>query len=159
VEIDAAPLRADRHAVTERSFLVPAPEQTADHVAFRGPVAVHAVLRNEGGRIRAEVDAHAHCEVPCDRCLQPVPFQLDVRSTEDAAARIGSRSTFVAKKALAQARALGSDRIGQAVALLSAADLDVKGRTGLAPELVLEILVARLSRLARPARRRAPAHR
>jgi len=83
----------------------------------------------------------------------------DVRSAEDAAARIGSRSTFVAKKALAQARALGSDRIGQAVTLLAAADLDVKGRTGLAPELVLEILVARLSRLARPARRRAPAHR
>jgi uncharacterized protein len=87
VEIDAAPLRADRHAVTERSFLVPAPEQTADHVAFRGPVAVHAVLRNEGGRIRAEVDAHAHCEVPCDRCLQPVPFQLDVRYTEEFVTR------------------------------------------------------------------------
>lgn len=83
----------------------------------------------------------------------------EVRSTEDAAARIGSRSTFVAKKALAQARSLGSDRTGQAIALLAAADLDVKGRTGLAPELVLEILVARLSRLARPARGRAPARR
>lgn len=108
-----------------------------------------------GGRAAPEVVAILH------RHYQHL-LALDgpeVLSAEDAAARIGSRSTFVAKKALAQARSLGSDRVGQAVELLAGADLDVKGRTGLAPELVLEILVARLSRLARPTRRRTPARR
>lgn len=73
----------------------------------------------------------------------------DVVSAEDAAALIGARSAFAAKKALDRARALGSERIAQAVTLIADADLDVKGRTGLAPEIVLEILVARLARLAR----------
>jgi len=72
----------------------------------------------------------------------------DVRSGEDAAALLGTRSPFVAKKALDRARLLGSERIGQAVTLVAAADLDVKGMTALPPELVLEILVARLCRLS-----------
>jgi DNA polymerase III subunit delta len=55
----------------------------------------------------------------------------------------------VGKKALEQSRRLGSARIGQAIQLLADADLDVKGATGLAPELVVEILVARLSRQTR----------
>lgn len=82
MEIDAAPLRADRRAVTERDFLVPVHEPM-DHVVFRGPVAVRAVLRNEGTRIRADIEAHARCEAPCDRCLQPVPFALDLHYTEE----------------------------------------------------------------------------
>ena len=72
----------------------------------------------------------------------------DVVSDNAAAALLGVRSAFVAKKALDGARRLGSERIGQAVTLVADADLDVKGRTALAPELVLEILVARLARLA-----------
>jgi DNA polymerase III delta subunit len=62
----------------------------------------------------------------------------------------------VAKKALEQGRRLGAERVAQAMTLLSDADLDVKGRTGLPPELVLEVLVARLSRQlrARPTARR-----
>jgi DNA polymerase III subunit delta len=73
----------------------------------------------------------------------------DVVTPEDAAALLEARSTFVAKKALVQAQRLGGERIGQAVGLLAEADLDLKGRTGLPPELVLEILVARLARLMR----------
>lgn len=73
----------------------------------------------------------------------------DVVSPEDAAALLEARSTFVAKKALDRAQRLGGERIGQAMDLLAGADLDLKGRTGLPPELVLEILVARLARLAR----------
>ncbi len=81
----------------------------------------------------------------------------DVRSGEEAARLLGVRSAFVAKKALSQSGRLGSERVGQAVVLLADADLDVKGRTGLPPELVLEILVARLARLVRG--RAAPARR
>ncbi len=73
----------------------------------------------------------------------------DVASGDDAAVLLGARSPFVAKKALDRARQLGSERIGQAVTLVADADLDVKGQTALPPDLVLEILVARLARLAR----------
>ncbi len=74
----------------------------------------------------------------------------------EAARILGVRSPFVAKKAMEQGRRLGSERVAQAIKLLADADLDVKGRTGLAPDLVLEVLVARLSRLlrARPMARR-----
>ena len=73
----------------------------------------------------------------------------DAVTPEAAAALLGVKSTFVAKKALERARGLGSERIGQAVDLIAGADLDIKGRTALPPELVLEILVARLARLTR----------
>lgn len=80
----------------------------------------------------------------------------DVGSGEEAAALLGVRSPFVAKKALAQSRRLGSDRVAQAIVLLAAADLDIKGQSALPGDLILEVLVARLSRLART---RAPARR
>ena len=80
----------------------------------------------------------------------------DVGSGEEAAALLGVRSPFVAKKALAQSRRLGSERVAQAVTLLAAADLDVKGQSALPTDLILEVLVARLSRLART---RVPAGR
>ncbi len=70
-----------------------------------------------------------------------------VTSKEEAAEVLGSHP-FVAQKALAQARTLGSTRVAQAVGLLADADLDVKGRSALDPAIVLEVLVARLSRLA-----------
>lgn len=73
----------------------------------------------------------------------------DAATPEAAAALLGVKSTYVAKKALERARGLGSERIGEAVDLIAGADLDVKGQTALPPELVLEILVARLARLAR----------
>ena len=58
-------------------------------------------------------------------------------------------STFPAKKALEQGRRLGSDGLAAAIGLLARADLDVRGGSGLTPELVMELLVARLARLAR----------
>lgn len=83
----------------------------------------------------------------------------DAVTPEAAAALLGVKSTFVAKKALERGRGLGGERIGQAVDLIAGADLDIKGRTALPPELVLEVLVARLARLARsrvtPGRARA----
>lgn len=87
----------------------------------------------------------------------------DVATGEDAAALLGVRSAFVAKKALDRARQLGSERVGRAITWIADADLDVKGRSGLAPEIVLDVLVARLARLSRarpsPGRGRAGAGR
>lgn len=70
-----------------------------------------------------------------------------------AAAALGIKgSTFPAKKALTQARRLGSDGIAAAFTLLADADLDLRGASALPPALVLEVLVARLSRLGGRAR-------
>jgi len=70
-------------------------------------------------------------------------------------------STFPAKKALLQARRLGSAPIARAITLLADADMALKGSTEWPGDLVLEVLVARLSRLApAPARSRpAPGRR
>lgn len=73
----------------------------------------------------------------------------DVTSGEEAAALLGLRSAYPAKKALAQAKKLGSERIAQAIGLIADADLDVKGMSALDHEVLLEVLVARLSRLTR----------
>ncbi|MEA2933159.1 MAG: polymerase subunit delta [Actinomycetota bacterium] len=74
---------------------------------------------------------------------------------ESAAAQIlgMTGSTYPAKKALLQARRLGSAPIARAITLLADADLALKGAVEWPPDLVLEVLVARLSRLA-PAPRR-----
>jgi hypothetical protein len=58
-------------------------------------------------------------------------------------------SPYPAGKALRQARRLGHDRIARAVELLAGADLDLRGRIGWPPELVMEVLVARLAQLAK----------
>lgn len=75
---------------------------------------------------------------------------------EAAAAALGrdpKKSTFPAKKALEQGRRLGHDGVVAAIELLAQADLDVRGAKGWPETLVLEVLVARLSRLS-PSRRR-----
>lgn len=81
---------------------------------------------------------------------------------EEAAALIGARSVYPARKALEQGRRLGSARIGRAVTLLSAADLDLRGVSALDDPTILEVLVARLARLSAaaepgPRRRGGPA--
>jgi DNA polymerase-3 subunit delta len=70
-----------------------------------------------------------------------------VRSDAEAAALIGT-APFPARKALAQSRKLGSDAISRAVRLVAQADLDLRGASEWPSVLVLEVLVARLSRLA-----------
>lgn len=67
-----------------------------------------------------------------------------------AAAILGMKgSTFPAKKALTQTRKLGSAKVQRAVRLLAEADLQLRGALAWPPELVMEVLVARLARLAR----------
>ena len=69
-----------------------------------------------------------------------------VRSDAEAAAMIGT-APFPARKALAQSRKLGSDSIARAVRLVAQADLDLRGASEWPGVLVLEVLVARLSRM------------
>ena len=58
-------------------------------------------------------------------------------------------STFPARKALEQGRRLGTANLRRAVHLLARADLDLRGAKAWPPELVMEVLVARLARLSR----------
>jgi DNA polymerase-3 subunit delta len=75
-------------------------------------------------------------------------------TTENEAAEVLGVKPYPAKKALNQARKLGSAGLRRAIELLAAADLDLRGASAWPEELVLEVLVARLSRLApRPAAR------
>jgi DNA polymerase-3 subunit delta len=72
------------------------------------------------------------------------------RSERDAAALLGMKgSTFPARKALDGSRRLGPERLARAVNLLADADLDLRGNTAWSPELVMEVLVARLAQLNR----------
>jgi DNA polymerase III subunit delta len=80
-----------------------------------------------------------------------------VTSDAEAARLLGLRSTFPATKARAQAGRLGHANIVRAMTLVAEADIDLRGRTAIPDEALLEILVARLARLAprrRAARRR-----
>ncbi|MCU1489181.1 MAG: holA [Acidimicrobiaceae bacterium] len=72
----------------------------------------------------------------------------DVTDEQGAALLTGLRP-FPAKKALVQSRRLGHRGITRSIALLAGADLDLRGRTGWPPELVMEVLIARLAQLAR----------
>jgi DNA polymerase-3 subunit delta len=74
-------------------------------------------------------------------------------TSDAAAADLLRMKPFPAGKALRQARKLGHDQIVRAITLLADADLDLRGRSGLPPELVLEVLVARLAQLVRSAGR------
>ena len=74
----------------------------------------------------------------------------DVRGEKDAAALLGMKgSSYPAKKAMTQARKLGSAKVRRAVGLLAGADLDLRGKQAWPEELVMEVLVARLARLSR----------
>jgi DNA polymerase-3 subunit delta len=77
---------------------------------------------------------------------------VDARGEADAARAMGIKPGFPAKKALGNYQRLGGAGAKRAIGLLAAADLDLRGATDLDPDIVMDVLVARLSRLA-PARR------
>lgn len=99
------------------------------HAGGRHPLQVMAVLHGHYTRL-ARLDGAA------------------VRTEAQAASVLGIKPGFPARKALDLSRKLGATKIRRAVDLLAAADLDVRGARELPHELVLEILVARLSRLS-----------
>lgn len=80
-------------------------------------------------------------------------LRLDGAGATDEKAAAGvlgmTGSTFPAKKALNLSRKLGRARTFQAVRLLAAADLDLRGGSGLPAETVMTVLVARLARMSR----------
>ena len=71
---------------------------------------------------------------------------------EKAAAEMLGVAPFPARKALTRARQLGPAGIARAIELLAEADVDLRGAKGWPDALVLEVLVARLSRLGRGVR-------
>jgi DNA polymerase-3 subunit delta len=74
----------------------------------------------------------------------------DVTSEKQAAELLGMKgSTFPAKKAMAQARKLGHDRLVRIIDLLADADLDLRGGKAWPDGLVLEVLVARIATMSR----------
>ena len=72
----------------------------------------------------------------------------DVHDERQAAELLGT-APYPAKKALQQSRRLGRDGVARAITLLADADLALRGAQAWPGELVLEVLVARLSQLAR----------
>lgn len=100
------------------------------HGGERHPLQIMAILHGHYGKL-ARLDG------------------VDARSDTDAAAAMGIKPGFPAKKALANYRRLGGGGVKRAVELLAEADLDLRGDTDLDPETVMEVLVARLSRLRR----------
>jgi DNA polymerase-3 subunit delta len=80
----------------------------------------------------------------------------DIRTEAQAAEALGIHP-FRAKKAMTQLAKIGPQAAADAVVLLAQADLDLRGASSLRADgvddgvLVLEILVARLCRLARTA--------
>jgi DNA polymerase-3 subunit delta len=73
---------------------------------------------------------------------------IEARSEADAAAALGMKPGFPAKKAFDTYRRLGGGAVSRAIQLLAKADRDLHGDSGLEAEAVMEILVARLSKLA-----------
>lgn len=71
-----------------------------------------------------------------------------IQSDTEAAEILGIKG-FPAKKALQATRKLGGAQISRAIGLLADADLDLRGRSAWPPELVAEVLVARLASLSR----------
>ena len=73
-----------------------------------------------------------------------------VRTADDAVAILGGKP-FTARKVLEQYQRLGSAGISRAISLIATADIDLRGGKDWEPELVMEVLVARLARLVSPA--------
>ena len=71
---------------------------------------------------------------------------VGARSEQDASAATGLKG-FPAKKALQNYNRLGRDGTKRAFELLAQADLDLRGGKDLDAELIMEVLVARLSKL------------
>jgi DNA polymerase III subunit delta len=72
----------------------------------------------------------------------------DARDENSAAQVLGIKPGFPAKKALDQYRKLSGTGVTRAIGLLAQADLDLRGAKDWPESLVMEVMVARLSKLA-----------
>ncbi|MFN8037239.1 MAG: DNA polymerase III subunit delta [Acidimicrobiia bacterium] len=83
-----------------------------------------------------------------------------IRTEEDAVRALGGKvKPYPARKALEQARVLGTERLRQAFDALARADVELKGATAMPEDAVVDVLVARLTGLARRAKGRGPSRR
>ncbi|MGH9272269.1 MAG: DNA polymerase III subunit delta [Ilumatobacteraceae bacterium] len=73
----------------------------------------------------------------------------DATSEAHAAEVLGIKPGFPARKALQQYQRLGGSGVQRAIDLLAGTDLDLRGAKDLDDDVVLDVLVARLSRLRR----------
>lgn len=78
---------------------------------------------------------------------------VDARDEATVAQLAGVKPGFPARKVMEQHRRLGGSGVARAIGLLAQADLDLRGEKDLPESLVMEVLVARLSKLAAPSRR------
>jgi DNA polymerase-3 subunit delta len=106
-------------------------------------LTVMARMMHGGGRHPLQIMAILHGHYARLARLDGV----DAHSEAEAAVAIGIKPGFPAKKALGNYRRLGGAGVRRAMSLLARADLDLRGATDLDPELVMEVLVARLSKL------------
>lgn len=103
-------------------------------------------MQTAGGRHSLQVLASLHGHY--GRLLRLEGAGL--RDEKAAAQALGMKgSTFPAKKALQQSRALGPAKVRRAMELLADADLDVRGATSVPDTTTMEVLVARLATLHR----------
>ncbi|MEN9505848.1 MAG: polymerase delta subunit [Actinomycetota bacterium] len=77
----------------------------------------------------------------------------EARDEATVAQLAGVKPGFPARKVLEQYRRLGSSGVTRAISLLAQADLDLRGDKDLPESLVMEVLVARLSKLTGSTRR------
>jgi len=104
-----------------------------------------ARMTNGGGRHPLQVMSVLHNHYVGIAKLDGV----DARNEQDAMAATGIRSPYPAKKALQNYQRLGGASTRRAVELLAQADLDLRGARDLDPDVVMDVLVARLSKLRR----------
>lgn len=96
----------------------------------RHPLQVMAILHGHYGRLARLDGADADTE----------PRVAEV---------LGIKPGFPARKAMQQYRRLGGGGVQRAIELLAGADLDLRGAKDLDDDIVMDVLVARLSRLRR----------
>jgi len=104
-----------------------------------------ARMTNGGGRHPLQVMSILHNHYVGIAKLDGV----DARNEQDAMAATGIKSPYPAKKALQNYQRLGGASTRRAVELLAQADLDLRGARDLDPDVVMDVLVARLSKLRR----------
>jgi len=100
------------------------------HAGGRHPLQIMAIMHNHYANI-AKLDG------------------AGARTEQDAMAATGIKSPYPAKKAMQTYQRLGAGSTKRAIELLAQTDLDLRGAKDLEPELVMEVLVARLSKLRR----------
>ncbi len=100
------------------------------HAGGRHPLQIMSILHTHYGNL-AKLDGSG------------------ARTEQEAMGVTGIKSAFPAKKALQNYRRLGGGSVKRAIELLAQADLDLRGAKELSSDLVMEVLVARLSKLRR----------